>query len=71
MHEVIHLSFSPVANHVHSHFYNAQESYFVYDDSEVQASHVDPHVLFRSGKGFTPRALIWDFRGGFGGLKVI
>lgn len=74
MHEIIHLSLSAQANHLTTHFYNAQDSYFVYDDRKV--SHVDPTVLFRAGIGsdghtstFTPRALIWDMRGGYGSMK--
>lgn len=74
MHEIIHLSLSAQANHLTTHFYNAQDSYFVYDDRTV--SHVDPTVLFRAGLGsdmrtstFTPRALIWDMRGGYGSMK--
>ncbi|ANB14173.1 Dml1p [Sugiyamaella lignohabitans] len=69
MHEVIHLSLSPISNHLNSHFYNAQESYFVYSDSEVADSKVDPTVRFQQGIGYTPRALVWDFQGGFGALK--
>lgn len=69
MHEIIHLSLSAVSNHIHSHFYNAQESYFVYDDSQVKDSFVDPSILFQQGKGYTPRAILWDMRGGFGSLS--
>lgn len=74
MHEIIHLSLSAQANHLTTHFYNAQDSYFVYGGNEV--SHVDPAVLFKTGMStdkrtttFTPRALIWDMRGGYGSLK--
>lgn len=69
MHEVIHLSLSSTANHLQTHFYNAQETYFVFDDESAKASKVDPQVLFRQGKGFTPRALIWEMRGGYGAMK--
>lgn len=77
MHEIIHISLSAQANHLTSHFYNAQGSYFVFDDSQINTtSFVDPNGLFRLGLGtdnrtrtFTPRSLIWDMRGGFGALK--
>uniref|UniRef100_A0A060T9H4 Protein DML1 n=1 Tax=Blastobotrys adeninivorans TaxID=409370 RepID=A0A060T9H4_BLAAD len=69
MHEIVHFSLSSTANHTHAHFYNAQNSYFVYDDRQVKNSLVDPTVLFTMGKGVTPRALIWDMRGGFGSMK--
>lgn len=77
MHEIIHLSLSAQSNHLTTHFYNAQESYFVFDERDVATkSHVDPTILFRAGVAtdrrtptFTPRALIWDMRGGYGSLK--
>lgn len=77
MHEVIHLSLSAKANHLTTHFYNAQESYFVFNEKDAHTrSHVDPTVLFKAGVAtdrrtptFTPRALIWDMRGGYGSLK--
>lgn len=77
MREIIHLSLSAKSNHLSTHFYNTQESYFVFDEKEVATkSHVDPSVLFRAGIAtnghtptFTPRAVIWDMRGGYGSLK--
>ncbi|VVT46227.1 uncharacterized protein SAPINGB_P001109 [Magnusiomyces paraingens] len=77
MHEIIHLSHSTQANHLTTHFYNAQNSYFAYNDSDIGTrSFVEPSVLFRQGLGtdhktqtFTPRAIIWDMRGGFGAMK--
>ncbi len=51
-----------------------QESYFTYD-SASSPSLVDHDILFRPGLGsngdetFTPRALIYDLKGGFGGLR--
>lgn len=70
MHEIIHLSLSSRSNHIHSHFYNAQESYFVYDDTQVKDSNVDPSILFQQGKGYTPRGVLWDMKGGFGSLAT-
>lgn len=69
MHEIVHLSLSSRANHVHTHFYNAQEQYFVYSEEEAKESKVDPQVLFRSGKAPVPRSLIWEMRGGYGGMR--
>lgn len=77
MHEIIHLSHSAQANHLTTHFYNAQNSYFAYSDADIGSrSFVDPSVHFRQGLGtdqktktFTPRTIIWDMRGGFGSLK--
>lgn len=77
MHEHILVSLSAQANHLTTHFYNAQSSYFVYDTEDVnKKSFVDPHILFRPGVStdgktptFTPRALLWEMRGGFGSLK--
>ncbi|KAA8905781.1 hypothetical protein TRICI_005238 [Trichomonascus ciferrii] len=69
MHEIVHLSLSSSANHVHTHFYNAQEQYFVYSEEEARESKVDPHVLFRSGKAPVPRSLVWEMRGGYGGMR--
>lgn len=77
MREIIHTSLSAQANHLTSHFYNAQSSYFVFDDSLINTrSFADPNILFRAGVGtdnktktFTPRSILWDMRGGFGALK--
>lgn len=52
-----------------------QESYFTY--SSDQESIIDHDIHFRPGLGadgnetFTPRALIYDLKGGFGSLKKI
>ncbi|KAF3913154.1 hypothetical protein AA313_de0203846 [Arthrobotrys entomopaga] len=53
-----------------------KESYFTFDESE-DLSPVDHNVHFRAGVGvdnvetFTPRALIYDLKGGFGSLRKI
>ncbi|TIA44226.1 tubulin nucleotide-binding domain-like protein [Aureobasidium pullulans] len=73
MHEVITLQFGQQANHVGTHFWNAQETYFTYGDEEE--SPVDHDVHFRPGHSedgtetFTPRALIYDLKGAFGTLR--
>lgn len=66
MHEIIHLSLGPQANHVNGQFYDLQSDYFAYTDEQVANSLVDPSVRFVAGKEYTPRAGFWDFRGGFG-----
>ena len=51
-----------------------QESYFTYDSTQA-SSPVDHDVHFRPGLGargeetYTPRTLIYDLKGGFGGLR--
>ena len=51
-----------------------QESYFTYDCAQA-ISPVDHDVHFRPGLGargeetYTPRTLIYDLKGGFGGLR--
>lgn len=51
-----------------------QESYFTYDNTQ-EPSPIDHDVHFRAGVGargeetFTPRTLIYDLKGGFGGLR--
>ncbi|KAK9365905.1 Misato segment II tubulin-like domain-containing protein [Lipomyces kononenkoae] len=72
MREILHLSFSAAANHLSTHFFNAQENYFTYDD---KISPVDHNITFRSGlavdrstETFTPRCLLWDLKGGYGSL---
>lgn len=72
MHEILTIQLGHRANHVATHFWNAQESYFTYDS--IQAP-VDHDVHFRPGIGargeetYTPRTLIYDLKGGFGGLR--
>lgn len=73
--EVVHLSFGTAANHVSTHFWNAQESYMEYGASS-SAPLVDHDVSFREGLGvdgaptYTPRALLFDVRQEFGTLRA-
>lgn len=69
MHEVVNLSFGPQANELNGQFYNAQQSYFVYTPEEAARSHVDPNVRFVYGREYTPRAIFWDYRNGYGQWK--
>lgn len=71
MHEVLHVSTGPRANWLSSKYFNLQTEYFVYSDEEITQSFVDPQVHFAAGKEYTPRALFWDFRRGFGRLERI
>ncbi|KAF3929534.1 hypothetical protein ABW19_dt0204320 [Dactylella cylindrospora] len=76
MHEIITIQLGHFANFVGTHFWNTQESYFTYGENE-EPSPVDHNVHFRAGLGvgnvetFTPRALIYDLKGGFGSLRKI
>lgn len=51
-----------------------QESYFTYELEETP-SPVDSNILFRAGisesreETYTPRTVIYDLKGGFGGLR--
>ncbi|KAL9103684.1 MAG: hypothetical protein Q9163_001278 [Psora crenata] len=74
MHEILTIQLGHRANHVATHFWNAQESYFTYDPS-LPASPIDHDIHFRPGLNangedtYTPRTLIYDLKGGFGGLR--
>lgn len=74
MHEILTLQFGHRANYLATHFWNTQESYFTYDDSQG-LSPVNPNIHFRAGCGpkgedtFTPRTLIYDLKGGFGSMR--
>lgn len=91
MHEIITLQLGHQANHLCTHFWNAQESYFTYPTSSPSAggpdgvsvhgngdsiSPVDHDIHWRAGIGpagedtYTPRALIYDLKGGFGGMRI-
>ncbi|KAL8858180.1 MAG: hypothetical protein Q9178_005357 [Gyalolechia marmorata] len=74
MREIVTLQLGHRANYLATHFWNAQESYFDYGVSE-EPSTIDHDVHFKAGQGpkgedtFTPRTLIYDLKGGFGGLR--
>lgn len=93
MHEIVTLQLGHRANHVGTHFWNAQQSYFTYPSSGVSGqeqqqqqqnsrddddgvSPVDHDIHWRAGIGpvgedtYTPRALIYDLKGGFGSMRV-
>ncbi|KAL9637378.1 MAG: hypothetical protein Q9164_002223 [Protoblastenia rupestris] len=75
MHEILTVQLGHHANHIATHFWNTQkESYFTYDPS-AKPSPVDHDIHFRPGTNtrgedtYTPRTLVYDLKGGFGGLK--
>lgn len=91
MHEILTLQLGHRANHLCTHFWNVQESYFTYPtspptggahDAFEQQQHnndispVDHDIHWRAGIGpvgedtYTPRSLIYDLKGGFGGMRV-
>ncbi|KEF59284.1 uncharacterized protein A1O9_04128 [Exophiala aquamarina CBS 119918] len=73
MHEIVTIQLGQRSNYLGTHFWNIQESYFTY--SEHERSIIDHDVHFRPGLGndnsetFTPRAVIYDLKGGFGTLR--
>ncbi|TCD64574.1 Protein dml1 [Steccherinum ochraceum] len=72
MKEIIYIQAGNFSNFIGTHFWNAQESYFTYEDGED--SYVDHDVSFREGrtlKGeatFCPRLLLFDRKSNFGAL---
>jgi hypothetical protein len=71
MHEILTLSQSHTANHLITHFYNAQDSYISY--ANWKDSPNDPIVHFKptftpTTINFTPRAFLWELNGGYGSL---
>ncbi|KAF9209883.1 mtDNA inheritance, partitioning of the mitochondrial organelle [Haplosporangium sp. Z 27] len=79
MHEIVTLQFGHFANFVGTHFWNTQDAHFNYeqpaDDEEVAPELINHDCLYRVGmtnKGvdtYTPRALIYDLKGGFGSIN--
>ncbi|KAJ2904619.1 dml-1 [Zalerion maritima] len=75
MKEIITLQLGHESNHLATHFWNAQESYFSYEPREE--SRIDHDVHWRQGISadgsdtFTPRTVIYDLKGGFGSMRKI
>ncbi|KAG5983095.1 hypothetical protein E4U55_000851 [Claviceps digitariae] len=75
MREILTLQLGNLSNYAATHFWNAQESYFTYDELEEPA--VDHNVHWRAGVGadgsetFLPRTVIYDLKGGFGSLRKV
>lgn len=76
MHEIVTLQLGHCANYLATHFWNTQQSYFTYGE-DTEPTPIDHDVHFRAGIGaegietYTPRALIYDLKGGFGTMKKI
>ncbi|KAF8512947.1 tubulin domain-containing protein [Hysterangium stoloniferum] len=77
MKEILYLHAS--TGYLAAHFFNAQESYFSYDErtKEVDDSIVDPNISFSQSQTpdgsivSTPRSLIFDYKAKFGSLSHI
>ncbi|ATY59490.1 mtDNA inheritance [Cordyceps militaris] len=75
MREILTLQLGHLSNYVATHFWNTQESYFTYSDTE--RPFVDHDVHWRAGVGadgsdtFLPRTVVYDLKGGFGSLRKI
>ncbi|RLV94964.1 Protein DML1 [Spathaspora sp. JA1] len=73
MGEIITVSLSQFSGHVTTHLYNAQEALIPYKPN-IKLTHDLSTFLLRTPPGsggvtYTPRALIYDLRGGFGALN--
>ena len=72
--EVITFQLGHYSNFIGSHFWNIQESAFIYDKG-VTKKEINNDVLFREGLTlrrevtYTPRAIIFDLKGSLGSLK--
>jgi hypothetical protein len=81
MHEIITLQFGQQANHLGTHYWNTQESYFTYAaDNPAAAATEEPSpvnhdISFRAGLApdgsdtYTPRTLLYDLKGAYGTLR--
>lgn len=73
--EVVTLQFGHYANFIGTHWWNIQESSFIYDPKLAESKEVNPDVLFREGKNlnkqvtFTPRLILWDLKGSLHSLR--
>ncbi|KAF9906276.1 mtDNA inheritance, partitioning of the mitochondrial organelle, partial [Lobosporangium transversale] len=79
MHEIVTLQFGHYANFVGTHFWNTQEAHFNYQpsaqDNDATPEPLDHDCLYRTGitnrgtETYTPRAMIFDLKGGFGSIN--
>ncbi|KAI1318186.1 mtDNA inheritance, partitioning of the mitochondrial organelle [Mortierella claussenii] len=79
MHEILTLQFGHYANFVGTHYWNAQEAHLNYqepaEDEEPAPELVSHDCLYsvgltsRGAETYTPRALIYDLKGGFGSIN--
>ncbi|KIM70065.1 hypothetical protein SCLCIDRAFT_502924 [Scleroderma citrinum Foug A] len=72
MREILYIQAGPVSNYTGTHYWNTQESYFTYDESDVPLT--DHSISFKEGQDLhrnptlCPRALIFDYKSNFGSL---
>lgn len=71
--EIITLQLGTYANYVGTHWWNIQESSFVYKNSKAVKPEIDHDVLFREGHNlrdvtYTPRLVFLDFTESLGTL---
>lgn len=82
MREIIYVQAGRYSNYTGTHFFNALESYFSYDDDDdaqtkLKREEVAHDVSFREGKTFDgtqtfcPRLLLFDYASNFGPLPKI
>ncbi|VDC05087.1 unnamed protein product [Peniophora sp. CBMAI 1063] len=73
MKEIIYIQVGSLANHVGTHFWNAQQCYFSYEEGDEVL--VDHDISFREGISpggeatFCPRVLVLDRKANFGSLS--
>ncbi|KIJ66438.1 hypothetical protein HYDPIDRAFT_87038 [Hydnomerulius pinastri MD-312] len=72
MREIIYIQAGSLSNYTGTHFWNAQESYFTYDEGEVSIA--DHDISFKEGRdphnepSLCPRLLAFDHKSNFGTL---
>ncbi|EST09263.1 Misato Segment II tubulin-like domain protein [Kalmanozyma brasiliensis GHG001] len=82
--EIIHLSFGSFSNHISTHFWNQQQSYFTYDLPSGSTSDVPPDeplidhdVSFQAGQSptgqdtYSPRTILFETEQEFGALSKL
>lgn len=73
--EVVTLQFGHYANFVGTHWWNIQESSFIYDPKQAGSKEVNTDILFREGTNlnkqvtYTPRLILWDLKGSLNSLR--
>ncbi|KAF7312978.1 hypothetical protein MKEN_00982500 [Mycena kentingensis (nom. inval.)] len=74
MKEILYIQAGSSANYLGTHFWNTQESYFTYDDTDAEPE-IAHDISFREGLGYSgdptycPRLLAFDHRSEFGSLS--
>ncbi|KAL4067291.1 Misato segment II tubulin-like domain-containing protein [Scleroderma yunnanense] len=72
MREILYIQAGPVSNYTGTHYWNTQESYFTYDESDLPLT--DYSISFKEGQDshhnptLYPRLLIFDHKSNFGPL---